>query len=172
MSTRALWWLLGLGIGALIFLGGGGVAMLTGWKKAGSAANWLPFLAEAESYYHIPTDLLARMAYQESHFREDVIRGTTASPAGAMGILQLMPAYFPVVNTATPYSDSNVEDQISAAAAYLSRLYHQFGSWTLALAAYNAGPGTVAHYGNTVPPIAETQNYVSQVLADVPAATV
>jgi soluble lytic murein transglycosylase-like protein len=46
-------------------------------------------------------------------------------------------------------------------------LYLQFGSWSLALAAYNAGPGNVQKYGNTVPPFAETQSYVSSILADV-----
>jgi soluble lytic murein transglycosylase-like protein len=51
---------------------------------------------------------------------------------------------------------------VDGAARYLSSLKQQFGTTDLALAAYNAGPGTVSRYGG-IPPYAETQNYVSAV---------
>ena len=51
---------------------------------------------------------------------------------------------------------------IDGAARYLSSLTEQFGSTPLALAAYNAGPGTVQRYGG-IPPYAETQSYVQKV---------
>ncbi|MGH3575418.1 MAG: transglycosylase SLT domain-containing protein, partial [Pseudonocardiaceae bacterium] len=114
-----------------------------GWKSTGSAAAWLPTLASVESSLGIPTDLLARMAYQESHFREEIIRGTKTSSAGALGILQMLPQYFQSVVAPIPYSDAAVAAQIEEAGNYLSTLYHQFGDWSLAVAAYNAGPGNV-----------------------------
>ena len=133
-----------------------------GWKA--KAGEYLPLLNAAEDTYGIPRDLLVRQAYQESHFRPDIISGATVSPAGALGIMQIVPRFHP---TADPL---NVPAAIDYAAAFLRRLYDQFGSWSLALAAYNAGPGNVAKYGNTVPPFAETQNYVTSILADVNAA--
>lgn len=140
---------------------------VTPWKSAGSGPQWVPELNAVEQQFGIPTDLLARVAYQESRFREDVIRGTTASGAGALGMMQLMPQYFPSVNVPRPYTDADVRNQITAAAQQLSRLYGQFGDWSLALAAYNAGAGNVEKYGG-IPPFPETQNYVAQITADVP----
>jgi soluble lytic murein transglycosylase-like protein len=141
---------------------------VVGWKNVGSAADWLPTIAQAEQQHGLPTDLLARMAYQESHFREEIIRGTKASPAGALGILQLMPQYFRSVNTPTPFTDADVRNQIDEAAQQMQSLYSQFSDWSLALAAYNAGAGNVRKY-NGIPPFTETQNYVAQITADVPS---
>ena len=42
-------------------------------------------------------------------------------------------------------------------------MYDRFGSWRLALAAYNAGPGAVESHGG-IPPFAETRNYVTIIL--------
>src|SRR6185312_5080436 len=67
---------------------------LVAWKSVGEGSTWVPVLNQVEQQYGLPEDLLARVAYQESSFREGVIRGTTASSAGALGIMQLEPAYF------------------------------------------------------------------------------
>jgi soluble lytic murein transglycosylase-like protein len=135
------------------------VSLVSGWRERGT--KYLPILYAAEDKYGIPRDLLARLAYQESRFREDIISGATVSPAGALGIMQIVPRFHP---NADPL---NVPAAIDYAARFLSQLHKQFGTWKLALAAYNAGPGNVTKYGNTVPPFTETQNYVSQILADV-----
>lgn len=143
-------------------------AAIVGWKNVGSASDWLAALAAAEQQYSLPTDLLARVAYQESHFREDIIRGLRASPAGALGMMQLEPAYYMSVNVPVPFSDSDVQAQIEDAAKEFVHLYQRFSDWKLAVAAYNAGEGNVHKYGG-VPPFTETQKYVADILADVPA---
>jgi soluble lytic murein transglycosylase-like protein len=136
------------------------VDAIAGWKQRG--ANYLPLLHAAEDRYGIPRDVLARQAYQESRFREDIISGAKVSSAGALGIMQIVPRFHP---NAEPL---NVPAAIDYAARFLSQLHAQFGSWSLALAAYNAGPGNVRKY-NGVPPFAETQAYVADILADVNA---
>lgn len=131
------------------------------WKQANNAQAYLPLLADAERRYHIPTDLLARMAYQESRFRDDIADGSTISPAGAVGLMQMMPQFFPGPLT-------NPSFAVETAAQYLVQLYRQFGSWQLAAAAYNWGPGNVQKYlAGTAHMPQETSNYVAQVFSDV-----
>jgi len=84
------------------------------------------------------------------------------SAKGAMGLMQLMP------DTAT---ELGVEDRSDAAenllggARYLADMLGQFaGKLDVALAAYNAGPGTVDRLGGKIPPYPETRRYVDRVL--------
>jgi soluble lytic murein transglycosylase-like protein len=171
-------WLLG-GVAVLATLGGGTVIALASWQESANAQKWAPVLAAAEQASGLPTNLLARQAYAESAYRQSIIDGTQASPAGALGILQLMPQYFDTVQRPTPFSDQDTTDQINQAAAQMAALYQQLlplaqssgaNPWALALAGYNAGAGNVQKYGG-IPPFAETQAYVTSILADVPAAT-
>ena len=84
------------------------------------------------------------------------------SPAGARGLMQLMPG------TALRFGVSDVSDpvqNIAAGTLYLGQLIRQYsGNLRYALAAYNAGEANVRNYGG-IPPFAETQNYVLRVLA-------
>ena|ERR1039458_5732250 len=66
---------------------------MTNWKAGGE--NYLPVLAATEDKYAIPRDLLARMAFQECSWREEVINYAVKSSAGAIGIMQLIPRFFP-----------------------------------------------------------------------------
>lgn len=152
-----------LGIGALIFM----IPRSTtsDWKNAKNAEKYLPLLRSAEIKYGLPQDLLARLAYQESRFRDDIVSGSSVSSAGAQGIMQIVPRWHPSVNPL------NVAASVDYAARYLLQLHRQFGTWALALAAYNAGPGNVTKYGG-IPPFEETQTYVAQIIADVPGARV
>jgi soluble lytic murein transglycosylase-like protein len=169
--SRGVWVLLLL-LG-LLLLGGGGVLAVAAWRQSQNAGKWIPVLNSAESAHGIPPNLLARMAYEESHWRDDIISGATVSPAGALGIMQLEPAYFSSVNVPRPYTDADTAAQIDQAAAELARLYGVFGSWPLAVAAYNDGQGNIAAYvaGTRALP-AETEQYLTDVFADVPAAAV
>lgn len=141
---------------------------IVGWKAVNDGPIWVPVLNATEQQLGIPPDLLARLAYQESSFRTGVINGTTKSSAGALGIMQMMPQYFSTVNAPIPFSTADIEAQIQQGAQNLVSQYETFGSWQLALAAYNAGAGAVKQYGG-IPPFPETQNYVADITADVPA---
>ncbi len=143
-------------------LGENAVSAIAGWKNVGQGPVYVPLLNAAEDKYGIPPDLLARIAYQESHFRQDIISGAKKSSAGAVGLMQLMPQYFPGAGQ-SPTAD------IATAAQLLVSLFNRFQDWQLAVAAYNYGGGNVNKYLNgtgTLP--AETVNYVNGVFADVP----
>jgi soluble lytic murein transglycosylase-like protein len=58
---------------------------------------------------------------------------------------------------------SDPAQNLNGGARYLKMMYDQFGSWRLALAAYNAGPGAVQQHGG-IPPYTETKNYVKAIL--------
>jgi soluble lytic murein transglycosylase-like protein len=130
------------------------------WKAGGD--EYLPALAAAEIEYAIPTDLLARIAYQESRWRSDIVSGATRSPAGAVGLMQLMPGYF-------PNAGQDWHADIVTAAQLLALNYRRFGNWQTALAAYNDGAGNIDAWLQGKRPLPqETQAYVAQVCADVP----
>lgn len=144
----------------ILTAGGAGVVY---WKRSANAARYIPALHTAEDAHDIPRDLLARLAYQESRFRDDIISGKVKSPAGAVGIMQLMPQFHPDVNPLDPYA------AIAYAGQYLGALFRQFGSWKVALAAYNWGPGNVSRYLNQPAKWPqETMDYVAQITKDVP----
>lgn len=109
----------------------------------------------AEQRYDLPAGLLAAVARTESGFDADAV-----SPAGAVGLMQLMPG------TAADLG-VDARDPVGAvdgAARYLRTQLDSFGDLRQALAAYNAGPGAVRRHGG-VPPFDETRTYVARVLA-------
>jgi cell wall-associated NlpC family hydrolase len=110
--------------------------------------------AAAATTYGVPENLLKAVASTESSFQPGAISG-----AGAEGLMQLMPA----VASSLGVNPFNPGQSISAAAQLLSSYHDRFGSWSLALAAYNAGPGAVQEYSG-IPPYAQTTAYVSSVL--------
>lgn len=143
--------------------------MGSGWLQdleTRGAAYKGPLLA-AERKHGLPRYLLARLAWQESRYRDDIVKGHTVSSAGAVGIMQIVPRWHPDVNPL------DVPAAIDYAAAYLARLHRQFGTWELALKAYNWGPGNVGKWlanGRRNEP-KETAAYSRQILADVTLAT-
>jgi soluble lytic murein transglycosylase-like protein len=170
-------WLVG-GAALLSAIGGGAAIAMSYWQQSANARKWAPALAAAEQAYGLPVNLLARQAYAESSYEQSYIDGTRPSPAGALGLMQLEPAYFDTVRRPVPFSDQDTLDQINQAAGQMASLYQQLlplasstgvNPWGLALAGYNAGIGAVRKYGG-IPPFTETQNYVAGILADVPSA--
>jgi soluble lytic murein transglycosylase-like protein len=104
----------------------------------------------AASQNGVPEGLFLRLIEQESGWNARAV-----SSKGAYGLAQLMPA------TARELSvdPADLTQNLDGGARYLREQFETFGSWRLALAAYNAGPGAVIRYQG-VPPFAETQNYV------------
>ena len=95
----------------------------------------------------------AVIAVESAHRRDAV------SPAGAEGLMQLMPRTARMLEVGDPFDP---RENVEAGVAYLRRLGDEFGT-VLALAAYNAGPGAVREHGG-VPPFPETRGYVRSVL--------
>jgi hypothetical protein len=115
----------------------------------------------ASAKYGVSPTLLAAVARQESGFDPRAV-----SPAGAQGLMQLMPATADGLGVKNPYDPAQAVD---GAARLLSTLLDRFGSTELALAAYNAGPGAVLRYDG-IPPYPETTNYVRSIMANLEAA--
>lgn len=131
-------------------------------RAAAAAGGGLPggvpfadLFAAAGARHGVAPTLLAAVAKQESGFSP-----TAVSPAGARGLMQIMPATARGlgVNPDVP------AQAVDGAARLLSDLIAEFGRVDHALAAYNAGPGAVHRYGG-IPPYRETQAYVPAVLA-------
>jgi hypothetical protein len=100
---------------------------------------------------------LRAIAHVESGFDEKAV-----SPKGAQGVMQLMPDVAAELRVTDPFSPAQ---SIDAGARHFKALLKRYrNDPTLALAAYNAGPGAVARYGGP-PPYAETQAYVEKVQA-------
>lgn len=114
--------------------------------------------AAALKYGVDPNIFVAQMALESGNFSEDVVTGQRDSPAGARGIAQLMPVHWSAVDPTDPAA---ALDYAARLMAHHLKVYN--GDYSLALAAYNAGPGNVEKYGG-VPPFEETQNYVSRLL--------
>lgn len=112
-------------------------------------------VARAAAVKHgIPEDLFLRLVQKESGWNPQAV-----SPKGATGLAQLMP------DTAARLGVDPTDpvDNLYGGARYLRMMYDRFGSWRLALAAYNAGPGAVDDAGG-VPNYAETLDYVAVIL--------
>jgi hypothetical protein len=136
--------------------GVGGIAL-----PAFVPARFRDAIATAAQRWNVSGTLLAAQLMAESNFNPFAI-----SPAGAAGIAQFMPGTAAMYGLDDPF---DAERAIDAQAHLMSDLLRQFGDASLALAAYNAGPGAVAPCG-CVPAIPETQAYVARILGLIDGA--
>lgn len=116
-------------------------------------------LATVSKVSGVPLQVLVALGSQESGFQQGAV-----SPAGAIGIFQLMPG----TASSLGVDPHDLLQNAVGAAKYIGDLYRRFGSWPLAFAAYNAGPGAVEKY-HGIPPFPETQQYVRDVQAMINA---
>ena len=116
--------------------------------------QFLPLAKAAAARHGVPPDLFARLVQQESNWNPGAV-----SRAGAIGLAQLMPATARQLGV----DPKDARQNLDGGARYLRAMYDQFGSWKLALAAYNAGPGAVRKAGG-VPNYRETKDYVRKIL--------
>lgn len=130
------------------------VAGASGGGSLSASTPYASLFEGAARKYGVPATLLAAVAHQESGYNAKV-----RSPAGAQGLMQLMPATARTLHV-DPMDPAQAVD---GAARMLRSLIGEFGRVDLALAAYNAGPGAVHRY-HGIPPYAETRRYVPAVL--------
>jgi soluble lytic murein transglycosylase-like protein len=112
---------------------------------------------EAAHTYKLDPGLIKAVMQSESAFNAMAV-----SPAGALGLMQLMPDVAKELGVTDPLDP---RQNIMAGSKYLRQLLDsQGGNVRLALASYNAGPGNVAKY-RAIPPFKETRDYVKKVTA-------
>jgi hypothetical protein len=113
-------------------------------------------ISEHSRRHGVRTDLVRAVVQVESGFNP-----YARSPKGALGLMQLMPSTIQRFAVRNPF---NPVENVSAGVAYLRQLLDRYqDNETLALAAYNAGPGAVDRHGQRVPPYRETRNYVQRI---------
>jgi peptidoglycan DL-endopeptidase CwlO len=122
-------------------------------SASGSSTPYADLFASAGARRGVDPALLSAVAKAESAYNPRAV-----SPAGAQGLMQLMPA----TATSLGVDAYDPAQAVDGAARLLSDLISDFGRVDLALAGYNAGPGAVRKYDG-IPPYTETQNYVRRV---------
>ncbi|MFI5840608.1 transglycosylase SLT domain-containing protein [Catenuloplanes sp. NPDC051500] len=135
---------------AALGTGGGGL----------SGVPYADLFTQAAAKHGVPAKLLAAVAKVESGYNPRAV-----SPAGAQGLMQLMPSTARGLGVHDPLDPKQA---IDGAARLLKSNLREFKSLDLALAAYNAGGGAVKKYDG-IPPFAETQAYVPKVKAALAA---
>ena len=127
-------------------------------NKRPTKTEIIGIINEVSNKYDVDPKLIEALVKQESGFNPNA-----KSKAGALGLMQLMPATAKGLGVTDPM---DVRQNIEGGVKYVKSMLNRFnGNVILALAAYNAGPNAVKKYDG-VPPYKETQNYVRSILAN------
>jgi hypothetical protein len=121
---------------------------------------WGPWIREASRRFDVPETWIREVMRQESGGR-----ASATSHAGAMGLMQVMPATYRELRARYGLGDDPYHpyDSIMAGTAYIREMYELYGSPAF-LAAYNAGPRRLEDYlwgGRGLP--GETRNYIARI---------
>jgi len=117
-------------------------------------SEWGDEAERAAKRHGVPVVLFKALIHQESRWNAAAV-----SPKGALGLTQLMPP----TAAALGVDPHDPIQNLDGGARYLKAMFLKFGTWRLALAAYNAGPKAVERYEG-IPPYSETTHYVATVL--------
>ncbi len=125
--------------------------------KGGQASPQLKGLIDSAAKNHnVDPDLLDALVNAESSYDP-----SARSRAGALGLSQLMPDTAKGLGVNDPFDPAQ---NLNGGAKYLRSLLDKYGDIPTALAAYNAGPGSIDKYGG-IPPYSETKTYVAKIMA-------
>jgi soluble lytic murein transglycosylase len=126
-------------------------------KKTRSGNDFSYIIRKKSRKYNIEPSIIKAVITAESNWNPRAV-----SKKGAIGLMQLMPSTARDMQINNPYDP---EENIEAGTRYLRFLLDKFeGNLTLALAAYNAGPGKIERSGG-VPPFPETKKFVRKVIS-------
>lgn len=123
------------------------VLLSAGPARADPLARWQPHIAEASTRFGVPAEWIERVIRAESGGRTTSHGQPITSPAGAMGLMQLMPETWKSMRARLRLGSNphDPRDNILAGTYYLRLMHDRFGYPGL-FAAYNAGPGRYAAY--------------------------
>ena len=129
---------------------------------------WGPYIRQAAQQFNVPQQWIRAVIRQESAGEVQAL-----SPAGAMGLMQLMPSTYQMLREEYGFGNDPFEphDNILAGTAYIRQMYERYGAPGF-LAAYNAGPGRVDDYLATGDPLPdETVAYLGNVAPQLGGVT-
>jgi len=140
------------------------------FRASSAVERWRPYIVEASQRFGVPAAWIAAVMQAESAGLTHLNGRPITSPAGAMGLMQVMPGTWAAMRRQHGLGSDphDPHDNILAGAAYLREMHDQFGYPGL-FAAYNAGPARYAEHVRTGRPLpGETRGYIAQ-LARTPA---